>query len=154
MPVAPALRPGAAGAAAAAGSPRRAPAPAARGGGAAAAAAPRPRRRACAPAAAAAALDAGAEAATAAALEALLGAGTAPTRRLGAAEVLDALRARQHAAQRSTFHAFYSSELGGVVTDPALMVVQVRGRCGWGWSGGGCLDGCCYERCFGRCLFP
>lgn len=39
-------------------------------------------------------------------------------------QVLDALYASQHPAQRERYAAFYSSELGGVVTDPALMVVH------------------------------
>lgn len=38
---------------------------------------------------------------------------------------MEALYGSQHEAQRSTFAAFYSSELGGIVTDPALMVVQI-----------------------------
>lgn len=38
---------------------------------------------------------------------------------------MDALHTSQHAAQRDSYAAFYSSELGGIVTDPALMVVQL-----------------------------
>ena len=38
---------------------------------------------------------------------------------------IEALYASQHAAQRASYAAFYSSELGGIVTDPALMVVQI-----------------------------
>jgi hypothetical protein len=38
---------------------------------------------------------------------------------------VDALYASQHEAQRSRFAAFYSSELGGIVTDPAFWVVQL-----------------------------
>src|SRR4026207_372523 len=41
---------------------------------------------------------------------------------LAADEVLTALRALR-ARQPVTFSAFYSSQLGGVVTDPALMVL-------------------------------
>ncbi len=41
------------------------------------------------------------------------------------AQAVEALYGSQHEAQRSTFAAFYSSELGGIVTDPALMVVQI-----------------------------
>lgn len=50
---------------------------------------------------------------------------TVPTRRLSTQEALDALYSSQHALQRERFAAFYSSELGGIVTDPALMVVQL-----------------------------
>lgn len=50
---------------------------------------------------------------------------TVPTRRLSSQEAIEALYASQHAAQRSTFCSFYSSELGGIVTDPALMLVQL-----------------------------
>lgn len=50
---------------------------------------------------------------------------TVPTRRLSSQEAIEALYASQHAAQRETYAAFYSSELGGIVTDPALMVVQL-----------------------------
>ncbi|GAB4816094.1 hypothetical protein N2152v2_003140 [Parachlorella kessleri] len=49
---------------------------------------------------------------------------TVATRRLSSKEAIDALYASQHAVQRDSFAAFYSSELGGIVTDPALMVVQ------------------------------
>ncbi|EFN54669.1 hypothetical protein CHLNCDRAFT_52990 [Chlorella variabilis] len=48
-----------------------------------------------------------------------------PTRLLSPQEALDALYESQHAAQRTTYRAFYSSELGGIVTDPALFVVQL-----------------------------
>lgn len=40
-------------------------------------------------------------------------------------QAIEALYASQHAAQRETYVSFYSSELGGIVTDPALMVVQL-----------------------------
>ncbi|KAL4442489.1 hypothetical protein ABPG77_005073 [Micractinium sp. CCAP 211/92] len=50
---------------------------------------------------------------------------TVPTRRLSSQEAIEALYASQHTAQRKTYAAFYSSELGGIVTDPALMVVQI-----------------------------
>src|SRR5215831_13781732 len=43
-------------------------------------------------------------------------------RKLDAAEVLAALTGLR-ARQPVTFSAFYSSQLGGVVTDPALMVI-------------------------------
>lgn len=47
-------------------------------------------------------------------------------------QAIEGLYNSQHAAQRTEFGAFYSSELGGIVTDPALMVI---GR-GLGSSGG------------------
>lgn len=50
---------------------------------------------------------------------------TAPTRRLSSSEAIDALYSSQHIVQRERFCSFYSSELGGIVTDPALMVVQI-----------------------------
>ncbi|KAL4447823.1 hypothetical protein ABPG75_005042 [Micractinium tetrahymenae] len=50
---------------------------------------------------------------------------TVPTRRLSSQEAIEALYASQHTAQRETYASFYSSELGGIVTDPALMVVQL-----------------------------
>lgn len=50
---------------------------------------------------------------------------TVPTRRLSSQEAIEALYASQHEAQRTTYAAFYSSELGGIVTDPALFVVQL-----------------------------
>lgn len=37
-------------------------------------------------------------------------------------QAIDALAANQHAVQRKHYASFYSSELGGIVTDPALMV--------------------------------
>jgi hypothetical protein len=46
-----------------------------------------------------------------------------PSRKKRCLQALDALYESQHAAQRATFRAFYSSELGGIVTDPALFVV-------------------------------
>lgn len=55
----------------------------------------------------------------------LLAPTTVPTRRLSTQEAMDALYSSQHAVQRATFASFYSSELGGIVTDPALMVVQI-----------------------------
>lgn len=50
---------------------------------------------------------------------------TVPTRKLTSQEAISALYSSQHAQQRSTYASFYSSELGGIVTDPALMVVQM-----------------------------
>ena len=56
-------------------------------------------------------------------------------------QAIEALYGSQHAAQRSTYAAFYSSELGGIVTDPALMVVQLddhmvhRGHAGGAGAG-------------------
>ena len=58
-------------------------------------------------------------------LDNLLAASTVPTRRLSTQEAMDGLYSSQHATQRAKFAAFYSSELGGIVTDPALMVVQL-----------------------------
>jgi 4-amino-4-deoxychorismate lyase len=58
-------------------------------------------------------------------LDNLLAPGTVPTRRLSTQEAMDGLYSSQHATQRTKFVAFYSSELGGIVTDPALMVVQL-----------------------------
>jgi len=55
----------------------------------------------------------------------LLAPSTVPTRRISTQESMDALYSSQHATQRNKFAAFYSSELGGIVTDPALMVVQL-----------------------------
>lgn len=46
-----------------------------------------------------------------------------PLRRLP--QAFEALYTNQHAAQRAHYAAFYSSELGGIVTDPALMVVGI-----------------------------
>ena len=45
-----------------------------------------------------------------------------PLRALGADDVLAALR-ELRARQPVTYHAFYSRQLGGIVTDPALMVL-------------------------------
>eukprot|EP00887_Chlorella_sp_A99_P000052 scaffold16.g52.t1 len=42
-----------------------------------------------------------------------------------APQAIEALYASQHPRQRELYAAMYSSELGGVVTDPALMVVQI-----------------------------
>jgi 4-amino-4-deoxychorismate lyase len=50
---------------------------------------------------------------------------TVPTRRLNSQEAISALYSSQHPQQRSTYASFYSSELGGIVMDPALMVVQM-----------------------------
>ena len=47
---------------------------------------------------------------------------TPPLRLLGAADVLEGLRALRQ-QQPVQYAAFYSSQLGGVVTDPALMVI-------------------------------
>lgn len=47
---------------------------------------------------------------------------TPPLRLLGAADVLEGLRALRQ-QQPVKYWAFYSSQLGGVVTDPALMVI-------------------------------
>jgi len=47
---------------------------------------------------------------------------TPPLRLLGAADVLEGLRALRQ-QQPVKYAAFYSSQLGGVVTDPALMVI-------------------------------
>lgn len=78
--------------------------------------------------------------------------------RVGSTQAIEALYASQHTAQRKTYAAFYSSELGGIVTDPALMVVQIddhmlhRGHAGgrpgplaacvrvraWSWLGRAC----------------
>ncbi|KAI3425070.1 hypothetical protein D9Q98_008447 [Chlorella vulgaris] len=50
---------------------------------------------------------------------------TYPTRMLSPDEVVEELYDSQHSVQRTTYHSFYSSELGGIVTDPALFVVQL-----------------------------
>ena len=63
--------------------------------------------------------------ATSAPLLDLLAPTTVPTRRLSSQEAMDALYSSQHATQRSTYAAFYSSELGGIVTDPALMMIHM-----------------------------
>ncbi|KAK9904013.1 hypothetical protein WJX75_002557 [Coccomyxa subellipsoidea] len=47
-----------------------------------------------------------------------------PTQLLTSQEVIDALYAGVHDNAISNYMAFYSSELGGIVTDPALMVVS------------------------------
>jgi len=39
--------------------------------------------------------------------------------------VLDALYAAVHPMAAKHYHAFFSSELGGIVTDPALMFVHI-----------------------------
>ena len=48
--------------------------------------------------------------------------------------MLDALYAAVHPMAAKHYHAFFSSELGGIVTDPALMVVHIDDhmvhRCG------------------------
>lgn len=60
---------------------------------------------------------------------------------------MEALYGSQHEVQRSTFAAFYSSELGGIVTDPALMVVQIDDHMLHRGHGGAlaclCFDSCC-----------
>ncbi|CAL8470838.1 g10380 [Coccomyxa elongata] len=48
-----------------------------------------------------------------------------PTQILSSQEVVDALYAGLHKNAVSNYMAFYSSELGGIVTDPALMVVSL-----------------------------
>lgn len=50
---------------------------------------------------------------------------TVPTRILSSQEAVEALYGSQHEVQRETYCSFFSSELGGIVTDPALMVVQL-----------------------------
>ena len=65
-----------------------------------------------------------AAAAATAAAEAVLRSSTVPTRRLSSQEAIDAFYASQHTAQRATYASFYSSELGGIITDPALMVIH------------------------------
>ena len=58
-------------------------------------------------------------------IDASSGPSTVPTRRLSSEEAIEALYSSQHPTQRSHYASFYSSELGGIITDPALMVVQL-----------------------------
>lgn len=44
---------------------------------------------------------------------------------LSAEEVLDRLRAAVHPKAKSSYYAMYSSILGGIVTDPALMIIPL-----------------------------
>lgn len=55
----------------------------------------------------------------------ILRAKTVPTRVLSPAEAIDALYATQHSRQRACYGAFYNSELGGIITDPALMFIHI-----------------------------
>ena len=48
-----------------------------------------------------------------------------PSTTMVRAQVIDALYAGVHSNAQSSYMAFYSSELGGIVTDPALMVVSM-----------------------------
>ena len=50
---------------------------------------------------------------------------TFPIRRLSSQEAIEALYSSQHDNQKKYFAAMYSSELGGIVTDPALMIIQM-----------------------------
>eukprot|EP00884_Botryococcus_braunii_P000399 jgi/Botrbrau1/1035/Bobra.0076s0007.1 len=50
---------------------------------------------------------------------------TVPTPRLSPQEAVEALFASTHPAAAMHYHAFFSSELGGIVTEPALMVVAL-----------------------------
>ena len=46
-------------------------------------------------------------------------------RALRSLQVLDALYAAVHPMAAKHYHAFFSSELGGIVTEPALMFVHI-----------------------------
>lgn len=50
---------------------------------------------------------------------------TVPTPTLEAQEVIEALYASVHPTAGMHYHAFFSSELGGIITDPALMFVHI-----------------------------
>lgn len=51
---------------------------------------------------------------------------TVPTTILSTQDAVDALlTTSQHARQRSLYHAFFSSEMGGIVTDPGFMVAHL-----------------------------